>query len=137
MGTTRDFFTNAMADVLLPMLQRSMEDAVYETLDTRQVPTRTDFKEVRDLVNSLRGQVTGTTRGIERLVARMGAIEARLTTIETKLSATTSTVPSAPKSHPKACKVPDCDDAFRSKGFCGRHYQQWRRGRLKGFPLAQ
>lgn len=31
------------------------------------------------------------------------------------------------------CKVPGCDDPHRSKGFCSRHYQAWRRGRLDGF----
>ena len=48
MGTTRDFIVSAFADTLLPMFSRSMEDAVYETIDKRQIPTRTDFKEVRD-----------------------------------------------------------------------------------------
>jgi hypothetical protein len=129
MGTTQDFFANAMTDMLLPLLQRTLEDSVYETLDTRQVPTRTDFKEVRDLVNNLRGQVTGTTNGIERIVARMSAIEARLDALEAKA------VQPPAAATPTVCKVPDCTDPFRSKGFCGRHYQQWRRGRLEGFPL--
>lgn len=31
------------------------------------------------------------------------------------------------------CKVPDCGETVRSKGFCSAHYQQWRRGTLKGF----
>lgn len=31
------------------------------------------------------------------------------------------------------CKVPGCTEPHRSKGFCGRHYQAWRRGRLDGF----
>lgn len=31
------------------------------------------------------------------------------------------------------CKVPGCKDPHRSKGFCSRHYQGWRRGRLEGF----
>ena len=31
------------------------------------------------------------------------------------------------------CKVSDCEDPHRSKGFCSRHYQGWRRGRLEGF----
>ena len=31
------------------------------------------------------------------------------------------------------CKVPGCEDPHRSKGFCSRHYQGWRRGRLEGF----
>ena len=31
------------------------------------------------------------------------------------------------------CKVDGCDKPNRSKGFCSSHYQQWRRGTLKGF----
>ncbi|MEY3213549.1 MAG: hypothetical protein RIT28_4030 [Pseudomonadota bacterium] len=31
------------------------------------------------------------------------------------------------------CKVPGCTEPHRSKGFCGKHYQGWRRGRLDGF----
>jgi len=130
MGTTRDFIASGIADLLLPLLRRSMEDSVYETLDTRQVPTRTDFKEVRDLVNNLRGQVTGTTNGIERIVGRMAALNTRLDALEEQLNSAAL----APVEAPKTCKVPGCNDPYRSKGFCGRHYQQWRRGRLEGFP---
>jgi hypothetical protein len=126
MSTTRDFITSTLTDMLLPLFRRSTEDAVYETLDKRQVPTRTDFKEVRDLVNSLRGQVTGTTNGIERIVARIEELEARVVAAEQQ-SAQAIT-------HDRNCKVSGCTDPYRSKGFCGRHYQQWRRGRLDGFP---
>jgi len=35
-----------------------------------------------------------------------------------------------------ACKVPACGEGVRSKGFCSPHYQQWRRGTLKGFVNA-
>ncbi|MCK6525945.1 hypothetical protein L6R49_31465, partial [Myxococcota bacterium] len=31
------------------------------------------------------------------------------------------------------CKVAGCTENHRSKGFCGKHYQAWRRGRLDGF----
>lgn len=126
MSTTRDFFASALADMLLPLFRRSTEDAVYETLDQRQVPTRTDFKEVRDLVNSLRGQVSGTTKGIERIMARIDELEARVEAAETRRIRTIN--------QPRVCKVPGCNAPYRSKGFCGRHYQQWRRGRLEGFP---
>jgi hypothetical protein len=132
MGTPRDFITSGIADLLLPLFQRSMEDAVYETLDARQIPTRSDFKEVRDLVNNLRGQVTGTTNGIERIMARIDALEARVVAIESQ--ATTESATSLGES--KTCKVDGCTEPYRSKGFCGRHYQAWRRGSLAGFPPA-
>jgi len=130
MGTTRDFIASGMADLLLPLLRRSMEDSVYETLDSRQIPTRTDFKEIRDLVNSLRGQVTGTTNAIERIVSRLDELDDRLSQLEAQ-----ARQPAQKASEIQVCKVPGCTDPVRSKGFCGRHYQQWRRGRLDGFPF--
>ena len=100
MGTTRDFIASGLADTLLPLLRRSMEDTVYETLDDRQVPTRTDFKEVRDLVNALRGQVGGATKGIERIVARLDQLDARIAKLEAAVEQGLSEAAS-----PKVCKV--------------------------------
>lgn len=34
---------------------------------------------------------------------------------------------------PSDCKVAGCDQPVRARGFCSPHYQQWRRGTLKGF----
>ena len=31
------------------------------------------------------------------------------------------------------CSVEGCESKHRSKGFCSKHYQQWRRGTLVGF----
>ena len=132
MGTTRDFIAASMADLLLPLLRRSMEDSVYETLDSRQIPTRTDFKEIRDLVNSLRGQVGGTTNAIERIVSRLDDLDDRLSRLEAQVEHAAK-----PVAIEKVCKVPGCDAPIRSKGFCGRHYQQWRRGNLDGFPYKK
>ena len=67
MGSTRDFIAATFSDGMLPVLRRPVEDVIYETLDQRQIPNRTDFKELRDLVLSLRGQVTGMASGIRRL----------------------------------------------------------------------
>ena len=128
MGTTRDFFISSFGDILLPMFRRSMEDAVYETLDSRQIPTRSDFKEVRDLVNNLRGQVTGTTTGIERVMARIDQLDAKLDELEERIHAR----PPA-ETKPVVCAVEGCHEKVRSRGLCGRHYQQWRRGRLEGY----
>jgi hypothetical protein len=170
MSTTRDFVSSTIADGLLPLFRRSFEDVVYETLDKRAVPTRADFKDLRDVVNGLRGQVTGAARGVTRLaesevdvqdkldaiVARLDALDARLD----KLSAMPAKAPTKQKAAPKraapkkaapkkaapkkaapkkahtgkSCQVRGCKDSIRSKGFCSKHYQAWRRGRLKGFP---
>lgn len=144
MSTSRDFIASTLADALLPLFQRTMEDVVYETLDDRSVPTRADFKDLRDLVDSLRGQVTGTTSGVRRLAegtantqARLASIEARLDAIEARLDSLASgeiIAEPPPKSKTHICKVPGCNEPYRSKGFCARHYQQWRRGRLEDFP---
>jgi len=37
----------------------------------------------------------------------------------------------------KGCKVPGCDGKHRAKGFCGKHYQMYRRGTLPGFVTAE
>ena len=94
MGATRDFVAATFADAFLPAFRRPVEDIIYETLDRRQIPTRTDFKEMRDLLNTLRGQVSGATNGLKKLVDRLtgtedrlGEFEDRLDTLEARLSA--------------------------------------------------
>ncbi|MFO8057229.1 MAG: hypothetical protein R6V10_08050 [bacterium] len=36
----------------------------------------------------------------------------------------------APRAPAKKCRVKGCNNKHRSKGFCNKHYQQWRRGNL-------
>jgi hypothetical protein len=94
MGATRDFVAATFTDAFLPAFRRPVEDIIYETLDRRQIPTRTDFKEMRDLLNTLRGQVSGATSGVQKLVDRLtgsedrlGELEDRLDALETRLDA--------------------------------------------------
>jgi hypothetical protein len=163
MSTTRDFVASTVTDTLLPLFRRSFEDVVYETLDKRQVPTRADFKDFRDLVDGLRGQVSGAVNGVKRLAedrsevsAKLDAITARLDAIEARLdkvaagpavaarrppaARATAKKPRATKRVSKAtgaCQVRGCTGDVRSKGFCSKHYQAWRRGRLEGFPFRE
>ncbi len=77
MGVTRDFVAATIADALLPTFRRSIEDIIYEALDRRQIPTRTDFKELRDLANTLRGQVNGAIQNLRSIADQQEAIEER------------------------------------------------------------
>ena len=87
MGSTKDFVAATVADAMLPWVRRPVEDVIYETIDRRQIPTRTDFKEIRDLVNNLRGQMTGATGGVKRLAESTEDLEERLDDLEDKLAA--------------------------------------------------
>jgi hypothetical protein len=155
MSSKRDFAGALLGDALLPFIRRPVEDVIYQTIDDRQIPNRSDFKELRDLANGLRGQLTGATSGVRRLAQQLEALEVRIEQLE---ASTQAAAPAAtpdlealiegvmarlkqqgwtpPRPAPTSCKVPECEEKSRARGFCGRHYQQWRRGRLPGFPVS-
>lgn len=85
MGSTRDFLTATFADALAPSFKRPVEDIIYETLDRRQTPSRTDFKEVRDSLNSLSSQNSGFGNGIKRLKEGLDDLEESVHDLETQL----------------------------------------------------
>ncbi|MFZ5481491.1 MAG: hypothetical protein ACOZNI_32315 [Myxococcota bacterium] len=72
---------------------------------------------------------------------RVAELESRLVALAAELQSARSTAAAAPapaaeplSAAPRGgCKVPGCKESVRSKGFCSPHYQQWRRGTLKGF----
>ena len=75
MGSTLDFIGATLADALSPQFRRPVEDIIYETIDRKQIPTRTDFTELRNTINSLRSQSTGAQKGIEKLKNGLDDIE--------------------------------------------------------------
>lgn len=76
---------------------------------------------------------------VAELLERIAALEARA--VAETASARADLATPEPEAEPAPlsaaprgnCKVPDCEHPVRSKGFCSAHYQQWRRGTLKGF----
>lgn len=63
---------------------------------------------------------------------RIAALEARVAELLARPAAPVAAAPLS--AEPRgSCKVPGCEQTVRSKGFCSAHYQQWRRGTLKGF----
>jgi hypothetical protein len=164
MGAARDFITATVADAIAPTFRRPVEDIIYETLDRRQVPNRSDFREIRDLVNGLRGQVTGAIQSSKQMAETIDSLEADLAECQRQLeesnkelqslkaqaeSASSSQMPDPDllrqlieeamvnmeqgSKNLQGCKVPDCETKARARGFCQRHYQQWRRHTLEHF----
>jgi polyhydroxyalkanoate synthesis regulator phasin len=84
MGSLSDFIRSASSDSMLPFLQQALTDVVMEVLNERQIPTRTDFRELRDVVNKIRSSVTATTSSVKRMEERFTAIEQRLAALESK-----------------------------------------------------
>ena len=79
MPSTRRMIGNALADTLLPIFRRPMEDVVYETLDRRDVATR---PEMRDYVDA--SVEPGVSLRVHELEEKVQALEARLQALEGK-----------------------------------------------------
>jgi hypothetical protein len=77
--STRRMIGNALADTLLPIFRRPMEDVVYETLDRRDVATR---PEMRDYVDA--SVEPGVSLRVHELEEKVRALEARLAALEGK-----------------------------------------------------
>jgi hypothetical protein len=86
MGSTLDFLGATIADALSPKFRRPVEDIIYETIDRKQIPTRTDFTELRNTLNSLRSQSTGAQKGIEKIKTGLDDIEESIHDLTTRLS---------------------------------------------------
>ena len=82
MSSLRDFIRSASSDTMLPVFRQTLEDVVMEVLSDRQVPSRTDFHEIRDLVNNMRGTVSSASNAIQKLENRVTEIEKRIASLE-------------------------------------------------------
>ena len=133
-----------LAERLIPILQTPVEDIIYEVLDQKGLPTRA---EVRDLRNKL-----------DRLEKTLGELSSALDSLKTSVddasekAAAAASAPAAAKpaaakkpapakkakaaSGAKICRVEGCEKPIRAKGFCGAHYQKFKRGTLNGWVGA-
>ena len=84
LGSVRDFAGSMASDLVLPIFRNTLEDLVYDILNEREIPNRTQFAEVRDLINSLRGPVGSATNAIKKLESRIEILEGRIAALESK-----------------------------------------------------
>lgn len=87
MSSTRDYVKSVVTDALLPSTRQLLEDVVMEVMNERQVPSRTDFRELRDVVNGMRGKTSSAANGAKKNQKRVEALEARLEALEAERDA--------------------------------------------------
>ncbi len=75
MGTTRDLLASTLVDSALPYLERALEDVIYEVLDRRRVPTRTDYEQLRERQARLESQVGVLRKRVAELEAQLESRE--------------------------------------------------------------
>jgi hypothetical protein len=88
MSSLKEFVAGTIVDALLPLLRRSLTDVVVEVLDERKTPNRTEYQEVRNVVDELRGKLNRAARkpadtdDLKGLATRLDELEARLQAVE-------------------------------------------------------
>lgn len=133
-----------LADKVIPIIQTPVEDIVYEVLDQKGLPTRAEVRDIRGRLERLEkvlGDLTTVVEGLRRecseaIVAAQNAVPT--TAAAPRPQAPTGADPSGDEGAVEStggrhCRVDGCTGALRAKGFCAKHYQQWKRNNLDGF----
>ncbi len=90
--------------------------------------------DARRKLDALSDRLVAVADQITRAEARAdrAAEDASRASTLTARPAATAPAP-APASKDRGCKVPGCTADHRARGFCGKHYQMWKRSTLSGF----
>lgn len=116
----------ARVDGLGPMVDQLT--ALAETAQAEAAAARGEA----DAARAAAAAVDPRVAPLEARVAALSAAHAPAPTV-----AEPAVEPEEPAAPRAGCKVDACPDPVRSKGFCSAHYQQWRRGTLRGFVTAE
>ena len=134
------FLLGNVADRLVPVLQTPVEDIIYEVLDQKGFPTRQEVRELRNKLDRLEKSLGNLTAALESLrteVEQAGAAAADAVERASQAAAVPKAGPkAAAKTGKKICKVDGCETEVRARGFCGKHYQKWKRSTLPGYVGA-
>ncbi len=122
-GTLKSLVFGGVAERLVPVLHTPVEDIIYEVLDQKGLPSRSEVRDLRNKLERLEasvGQMTEALEGIQGQVEKVSEAAAKARTAAPLRTATAE----------KICIVDGCETKVRAKGYCGKHYQKWKRGTL-------
>lgn len=110
--------------------------AVAETAQAEAAAARGEADAARVSASTADSRASALEARVAELTAALEAVRAPASApaAPTPLPAVEPEEPSTPRG---GCKVEACPEPVRSKGFCSAHYQQWRRGTLRGFVTAE
>lgn len=86
-------------------------------------------------VDTLGDQLVTLRKSLATADGRATAAQELATKAGASAATTKATLAPAPKAD-RGCQVEGCDGNHRARGFCGRHYQLWKRANLPGFVNA-
>ncbi len=170
MGGLFGLVVGGVADRLVPAIQTPVEDIIYEVLDQKGLPTRSEVRDLRNKLDRLEktiGDLSAALEGLRGEVQQAATVAAPPAAPAARAAAPKKAAPkkatakkaapkkatakkaapkkaAAKKAAPKkaaakkaavgkVCQSAACDGTVRAKGFCGKHYMQFKRGTLAGY----
>jgi BMFP domain-containing protein YqiC len=97
-----------------------------DSLLAQLAEARTDAEKSRESLGQAKTELVSARHQIDEALANSKIALAEAS----KVASSPEQMVSSP---PPGCRVPGCTGEHRSRGFCSPHYQQWRRGTLRGF----
>lgn len=114
----------------LSMSMGALQAATAQIADAKRAAEEAlgTAKKATQQATSALATADSAAQGARELVSAPVAAKAPKATKATK-----ATRPAAPptEADPEHCTVPGCSNQHRARGYCAKHYQQWKRGTLE------
>ena len=127
------------------VIEAPVRDLVQEALAGSELASPEELAALQEQVSAASEQLLQLGLRTEQLEERLAQALQENNRLQAELHEARSAPKPAPppksvQAAPKVrvapsstCKVPDCGNKTRSKGFCQKHYRAWRQGELPGF----
>ena len=127
------------------VVEAPVREIVHEVLRQHNLARPEDLHRVNSEVTGLRGEVQSLQGRVDDLLNKLDTLTAPAKAAPKPAAKKAAPKKAAPKPAAKkgkrgrpslshlTCKIHGCKGDHRSKGFCSKHYQTWRRGMLKGY----
>jgi len=106
---------------------RAAATAAVDVLDAEVRATATASASLAAAARQASEGSEAASKRVQEAQDGVAKLQARLTALSAPHLAAT------PPPAPSGCKVPGCEGSHRARGFCGKHYQLWRRDLLEGY----